>query len=62
MKTLFDGFEVPSRTYYYLLDWNEANDWKYIAEHFNKEKLKDLTRAEYNQLFLFASRSELINL
>jgi len=62
MKTLSNGFEVPSRTYYYLLDWNEANDWKYIREHFNKEKLKDLTREEYNQLFLFVSRSELINL
>jgi hypothetical protein len=59
MKTLADRMEVSSRSYYFLLDWNEQNEWRYIAENFGKEKLKDLTLPEYKQLFKFATESEL---
>ena len=33
MKTLADGYEVSSRSYYYLLDWNEKNNSQYILKH-----------------------------
>ena len=61
MKTLIDGFEVSARSYYYLLDWNEVNEWKYMADNFNKATLKELTLEEYKQLFEYAVNNELNN-
>lgn len=59
MKTLADGTEVSARSYYYLLDWNEVNEWKFMVSEFNKHKLKDLTMAEYKRLFGEATTSEM---
>ena len=59
MKTLADGFEVSARSYYYLLDWNEVNEWKYIAQEFGKTRLMDLTIVEYIKLFNQATISEM---
>lgn len=59
MKTLFDGTQVSSRSYYYLLDWNEQNEWYYMAMNFNKNSLKDLTILEYLELFQYATENEL---
>lgn len=61
MKTLADGFEVSARSYYYLLDWNEVNEWKFMVETFNKTKLKELTLSEYKILFSHATKTELNN-
>jgi DNA phosphorothioation-dependent restriction protein DptG len=54
MKSLENGYQVTSRSYYYLLDWNEANSWRYMADNFGKEELKELTKEEYIQLFKHA--------
>lgn len=59
MKTLFDGTQVSSRSYYYLLDWNEQNEWYYMAMNFNKNSLKDLTILEYLELFEYATKQEI---
>jgi hypothetical protein len=59
MKKLADGFEVSARSYYYLLDWNEINEWKYMAQEFGKSRLMDLTRVEYKRLFNKATTSEM---
>lgn len=59
MKKLIDGFEVSSRSYYYLLDWNELNEWEYIKQEFNKNRLCDLTRVEYKRLFNKATLQEM---
>lgn len=59
MKTLSDGFEVSDRSYYYLLDWNEVNKWKYMAKEFGKTMLKELTRVEYKRLFNKATTNEM---
>jgi hypothetical protein len=61
MKTTIDGCEVYSRVYYYLLDFNEYDNWKYISEKFNKEKLRDLTGDEIRQLFEYATQKDLEN-
>jgi len=61
MKTAIDGCEVYSRVYYYLLDFNEYDNWKYISEKFNKEKLRDLTGEEIRQLFEYATQKDLEN-
>lgn len=62
MKTLSDGIEVSARNYYYLLDWNERNEWKYITSVFNKTKLNELIIDEYKKLFEHATTVELKNM
>lgn len=32
MKTLADCVEVSARSYYYLLDWNDVNQHKYLFD------------------------------
>ena len=58
MKTLADGKEVSSRSYYFLLDWNEADSWHFISERFGKNALKDLNLIEYMILWLHATTTE----
>lgn len=58
MKTLADGFEVSARSYYYLLDWNESNEWEYITHAYLKKRLCDLTKEEYKKLFDYATSLE----
>jgi len=58
MKTLIDGSEVVSRTYYYLLDWNEQDEWKRIYNNYGVKKLNSLTKEQYKELFMFATMYE----
>lgn len=53
-----DGIMVSSRSYYYLLDWNEKNDWEYLYTQYSKMKLKELTYEEYKQLFHYATQCD----
>lgn len=62
MKTLSDGIEVAARGYYYMLDWNEVNEWAYMYETFDKKRLCDLTIKEYAQLFSYSTQIDLISL
>ena len=59
MKLLTDGIEVTSRSYYFLLDWNEANEYSFIMSTFGKSRLKDLTISEYKELFIHAMNTDL---
>lgn len=57
MKTLKDGTRVSSRTYYYLLDFNDDyENGRVMKELFNKDRLCDLTIDEYKKLFEIASK------
>lgn len=56
MKELADGTQVSARTYYYLLDFNDRYEWKFIQDNFNKTKLKDLNIDEYRRLFDHATK------
>lgn len=58
MKTLSDGTPVSGRSYYYLLDWNESDDWEYMSVCFGKMKLLELTIDEYRELWEYATRDE----
>jgi len=58
MKELIDGTKVSSMTYYFLLDWNDRNDKRFMSENFKKHSLKDLTIDEYMILWLNATTSE----
>lgn len=55
MKKLCDGTMVLSRTYYYLLDWNEQDNKEFIITSFDKTRLCDLTHDEYKRLFFHAT-------
>lgn len=59
MKKLADAKEVSSRSYYFLLEWNEKDEWVYMIKNFNKASLSMLTLLEYRQLFAHAVKSEL---
>ena len=59
MKTLSDKTQVTSRSYYYLLDWNDTNNWEFIRTKFKKERLRDLNIAEYRMLWSHATNVEL---
>jgi len=61
MKTI-DNINVSSRSYYFLLDFNEKDDWLTIAQMFNVTKLSELTIKQYAELFKIASEKEYINL
>lgn len=61
MKTLIDGTQVNSRSYYFLLDWNEVDGRNIMIEKFNKYKLCELTSEEYQILWLHATTFDLTN-
>ena len=58
MKKLIDDTEVNSRGYYYLLDWNEQDNWNTILILFNTAKLHELTISQYKELFKIATESD----
>lgn len=58
MKTLADGFTVSSKSYYFLLEWNEQDNKQFISEKFSKQKLNELDKEEYMILWLNATTNE----
>lgn len=62
MKTLSDGTQVPARTYYYLLDFNERYNKEAMLQMFGKNRLCDLTIEEYKQLFEHATEVDKVSL
>lgn len=59
MKELVDGTRVSARSYYYLLDWNDRNNWGTVYSMFQKNGLHELNKTEYTALFEAATQSEL---
>jgi len=51
MKLTADKKQVTSRSYYYLLDFNDHDNWETISSMFGVMKLSQLTLKEYQQLF-----------
>ena len=59
MKELSNGTQVSSRSYYFLLDFNDRDSWKTIGEEFNTYKLHELNKEQYIRLFEIAVEKEL---
>lgn len=59
MKELSDGTQVTSRSYYFLLDFNDRDGWKTLVDNFNVRKLHDLNKEQYIKLFEMAVEAEL---
>jgi hypothetical protein len=59
MKTLADGTEVTSRSYYFLLDFNDSDGWKTIRDLWGVVKLHELDKHQYTYLFKKAIEREI---
>jgi hypothetical protein len=59
MKQTSDGREVPSRIYYFLLEFNERDERTILNEVFKVDRLKDLDYDSFWELFKLASEKEL---
>ena len=59
MKKLADGTEVTSRSYYFLLDFNDRNNWEIISSLWGVMKLHELTIHQYRYLFRHAVEAEM---
>jgi hypothetical protein len=62
MKTLSDGNVVTSRSYYYLLDFNEYDNWEYMRNTFNTCKLHELTLDQYKLMFIHATNKDITHM
>lgn len=54
MKKLADGKEVSGRIYYYLLDFNEKDEWRTIMQLFSCQQLNQLNSYQFAELFSHA--------
>jgi hypothetical protein len=61
MKKLADGTEVIARAYYYLLDFNDADEWKTISFLYGKNKLNELTNSQFWNLLYVATTHDIKN-
>ncbi len=59
MKKLADGSEVTSKSYYFLLDWNDQNKFEYMYNNLNQSGLKNLNIRQYRDLWEHATNDEL---
>lgn len=59
MKLLNDGTIVTSRSYYFLLDFNDRDGWKTLVDNFNVRRLNELTIEQYIKLFEIATAKEI---
>jgi len=59
MKELADGTKVSSRSYYFLLDFNDRDGWKTMHGLWNIMKLHELNKQQYIYLFKKAVEAEL---
>lgn len=53
--------QVPSRCWYYLLEWNDKDDWATMQENFFTKKLRDLTTEQFWELFKIATDKDKIH-
>lgn len=61
MKQTCDGISQHPRTWYYLLDFNDSDNWSTISSKFGTNKLAELTHEQYWELFGIASSFDKLN-
>jgi hypothetical protein len=59
MKNLNDGSQVIDRTFYFLLDWNDANEKEHIFNTYGVYSLLELNRKQYLELLEYAMKEDL---
>lgn len=58
MRVLYDDTSVNSRSYYFLMDWNNNDNSNFIYKKFGKTDFYSLTIEEYMLLWLHATTTE----
>ena len=58
MKKTVDGVAQLPRIWYYLLDYNDQNNWETIEFLYKTNKLSELTDAQFKNLFYVASQQD----
>jgi hypothetical protein len=61
MKSLADGTQVSSWSWYYLLEFGDQTAWEYLREKYATTMLHSLKKAEYWDYFEHATQTELKN-
>lgn len=56
MKLTKDNVQIPSRIWYYLLDFNDRNDWQIMESIADTNKLSELTAQQLRDLFITATQ------
>lgn len=56
MKTLIDGSKVSSGLYFYLFEFNNKTENKFMEYYFKKSKLSDLTLVEFHGFCYYAAQ------
>ena len=59
MKTLIDGTVVSARSFYFILDFNDRNNWEIMQGLYGERKLHQLNKQQYTYLFETAIISDL---
>jgi len=59
VKLTSDGKQVPSRCWYYLLDWNNQNNGAAIFERYKTLRLRDLTHEQFFDFFNWATSTDI---
>jgi hypothetical protein len=54
MKKSIDGYTISDRVWYYLLDFNDRDNWKTIEDVGTTRKLHYLTAEQIKKLFVKA--------
>ncbi len=62
MKKSIDGHEISPRVWYYLLDFNDRDNWQIMQTKFNQMRLLDLTKGQIVELFKIATEQDLSDL
>lgn len=62
MKTLADGSQVSSGSFYFLLDFNDKDNWNIISGLWGEKKLSELNIQQYIYLFKKACAVEIKSL
>jgi hypothetical protein len=60
-KQTIDKIDVPDRCWYYLLDFNDRDNWKLIQEISGQLKLHGLTHEQFWKLFEAATQKDISN-
>lgn len=58
-KQLDTGEYIPSRIYYYLLDFNDSDGWATMRFLFNEVKLHKLSKKQIMELFVHVTVEDL---
>ena len=62
MKILSDKTEIEERVYFYVVDFNQADENSFLLDNFGKMRVCDLKKEEFIKTFKHATENDLSDL